>query len=120
MLPKSSIGEAFTYATNQWPTLGVYLTDGRLTIDNAAAERAIRPLAVGRRNWLHLGGDGGLKPTAVLLSIAASIKRQGVNPWVYLKHVLSELPNRTSGTDLADLLPDAWAKSRGGTRHRAG
>jgi hypothetical protein len=78
VLPKSSIGEAFTYATNQWPTLGVYLTDGRLTIDNAAAEQAIRPLAVGRRNWLHLGGDGGLKPTAALLSISASIKRQGL------------------------------------------
>ena len=91
MLPKSSIGEAFTYATNQWPTLGVYLTDGRLTIDNAAAEQAIRPLAVGRRNWLHLGGDGGLKPTAVLLSVSASVKRQGINPWAYLKHVLTEL-----------------------------
>src|SRR5262245_31820202 len=120
VLPKSAIGEAFTYATNQWPTLGIYLTDGRLTIDNGPAEQAIRPLAVGRRNWLHLGGDGGLRPTAVLLSVAASVKRHGIDPWVYLTHVLSELPNRTSGTDLADLLPDAWAKSRGGTHHRAG
>ena len=66
VLPKSGIGEAITYATNQSPTLGVYLTDGRLTIDNAAAEQAIRPLCVGRRKWLHLGADGGLKPTAVL------------------------------------------------------
>src|SRR5205807_468660 len=56
-----------------------------------AAEQAIRPMAVGRRNWLHLGGDGGLKPTAVLLSIVASIKRQGINPWVYLKLVLTDL-----------------------------
>ncbi len=114
VLPKSSIGEAFTYATNQWPTLGVYLTDGRLTIDNAAAEQAIRPLAVGRRNWLHLGGDGGLKPTAVLLSISASVKRQGVNPWVYLKHVLTELPARRPDADLTDLLPDVWAQNRAG------
>jgi transposase len=114
VLPKSSIGEAFTYATNQWPTLGVYLTDGRLMIDNAAAEQAIRPLAVGRRNWLHLGGDGGLKPTAVLLSISASIKRQGVNPWVYLKHVLTELPARPPDADLTDLLPDVWARDRAG------
>jgi transposase len=112
VLPKSSIGEAFTYATNQWPTLGVYLTDGRLAIDNAAAEQAIRPLAVGRRNWLHLGGDGGLKPTAVLLSISASIKRQGANPWVYLKHVLKELPARPPDVDLTDLLPDVWAQDR--------
>jgi transposase len=113
-LPKSSIGEAFTYATNQWPTLGVYLTDGRLTIDNAAAEQAIRPLAVGRRNWLHLGGDGGLKPTAVLLSICASIKRHGINPWVYLKHVLTEHSARPPDADLTDLLPDVWARSRAG------
>jgi transposase len=114
VLPKSSIGEAFTYATNQWPTLGVYLTDGRLTIDNAAAEQAIRPLAVGRRNWLHLGGDGGMKPTAVLLSISASVKRQGLNPWVYLKHVLTELPTRPPSADLTDLLPDVWTRSRAG------
>lgn len=115
VLPKSSIGEAFTYATNQWPTLGVYLTDGRVTIDNAAAEQAIRPLAVGRRNWLHLGGDGGLKPTAVLLSITASVKRHGLDPWAYLKHVLTELPARAAGADLADLLPDRWARCSPGS-----
>src|SRR5262249_36251681 len=89
VLPKSLIGEALTYVTNQWSTLGVYLTDGRLTIDNAAAEQAIRPLCVGRRNWLHLGGDGGLTPTAVLLSVAASVKRHGLDPWEYLTHVLT-------------------------------
>ncbi|MBA4192003.1 MAG: hypothetical protein C0467_28830 [Planctomycetaceae bacterium] len=47
VLPKSAIGEAFTYASNQWPTLGLYLADGRLTIDNAPAEQAIRPFCVG-------------------------------------------------------------------------
>jgi transposase len=93
----------------QWGTLDVYLTEGRLTIDNAAAEQAIRPLCVGRRNWLHLGGDGGLKPTAVLLSVTASVKRHGLDPWTYLKHVLTELPARAAGADLADLLPDRWA-----------
>jgi hypothetical protein len=120
VLPKSLIGEAITYATNQWPTFGVYLTDGRLTIDNGSAEQAIRPLAVGRKNWLHLGGDGGLRPTAVLFSITASVKRHGLNPWAYLTHVLTKLPNRTPGADLGHLLPDGWAKSRGETRHRAG
>jgi hypothetical protein len=112
VLPKSAIGEAFTYATNQWPTLGVYLTDGRLMIDNAAAEQAIRPLAVGRRNWLHLGGNGGLKPTAVLLSHCASIKRHGLDPRVYLEHVLTELPARPPGAALTYLLPDLWVRSR--------
>jgi transposase len=114
VLPKSAIGEAATYATNQWSTLGAYLTDGRLTIDNAAAEQAIRPLCVGRRNWLHLGGDGGLKPMAVLLSITASVKRHGLDPWAYLRHLLTELPARAAGADLADLLPDRWARCPAG------
>jgi hypothetical protein len=113
-LPKSAIGEAVTYATNQWGTLCVYPTDGRLAIDNAPAEQAIRPLCVGRRNWLHLGGDGGLRPTAVLLSVAASVKRAGVNPWAYLTHVLTELPTRPQGADLEDLLPDRWFSKRSG------
>lgn len=68
-----------------------------------------------RRNWLHLGGDGGLKPTAVLLSICASTKRQGINPWADLRHVLTELPARLTGADLADLLPDRLARSPAGT-----
>jgi transposase len=85
-----------------------------LTIDNAVAEQAIRPFAVGRRNWLHLGGDGGLKPTAVLLSLSTSIKRHGINPWVYLKQVLTELPARPTSADLADLLPDVWTRDRAG------
>jgi hypothetical protein len=70
--------------------------------------------------WLHLGGDGGLRPTAALLSVAASVKRHGLDLWAYLTHVLSELPIRTSRADLADLLPDVWAKSCGETRLRAG
>jgi transposase len=119
VLPKSAIGEAVTYASNQWYTLGVYLTDGRLTIDNAAAEQAIRPLCVGRRNWLHVGADGGLQPSAVLLSIAASVKRHGLNPWAYLTHVLSAMPTRTAESGLTDLLPDSRAQALGGPRQRA-
>jgi transposase len=114
VLPKSAIGEAVTYATNQWSTLGIYVTEGRLTIDNAAAEQAIRPLCLGRRNWLHLGGDGGLKPTAVLLSVVASVKRHGLDPWAYLTHLLTELPARPAGADLADLLPDEWHRRPAG------
>jgi hypothetical protein len=59
VLPKSAIGEAVTYAANQWPSLVVCVRDGRLTIDNGLTEQAIRSLAVGRNNWLHIGGDGG-------------------------------------------------------------
>src|SRR5262245_49005199 len=111
VLPKSLIGEAVTDVTNQWPTLGVYLKDGRLTIDNGPAEQAIRPLAVGRRNWLQIAGDGGLTSAAVLLSVAASAKRHGVNPWAYVRHLLSESAARPRTADLSDLLPDNWAQA---------
>ncbi len=110
LLPKSKIGEAFGYASNQWPTLVRYLEDGRLTIDNSPAEQAIRPLAVGRRNWLQIAGDGGLKSAAVLLSVAATTKRHRLNPWAYVKHILSESAARQPDADLSDLLPDAWLK----------
>lgn len=113
-LPKSAIGQAIIYATNQWPALQVYLADGRLTIDNHPAEQAIRPLAVGRADWLHIAGDGGLEPAAVLLSLAASTKRHRLTPWEYFKHLLTELPARPTNTDLADLLPAVWARSRAG------
>jgi hypothetical protein len=95
----------------QWPTLVRYIEYGRLTIDNAPAEQAIRPLAVGRRNWLHIVGNGGLASAAVLLSIAASAKRHQVNPWTYVKDLLTQLPARTPQADLTDLLPDLWIAS---------
>ena len=112
VLPKSLIGQAITYATNQWPALQTYLQDGRLAIDNNRAEQAIRPLATGRKNWLHIGGDGGLQPAAVLLSLAASVKRHPINPWDYFRDVLATLPARPPDADLSDLLPDAWARAR--------
>jgi transposase len=111
VLPKSKIGEAVVYASNQWPTLVRYVEDGRLSIDNAPAEQAIRPLALGRRNWLQIAGDGGLKSAAVLLSVAASAKRHGVNPWVYVKHILTESAARPRDADWTDLLPDEWGKA---------
>jgi hypothetical protein len=69
----------------------------------------LRPLAVGRGNWLFVGGDGGLGTAAVLLSLCASAKRHRLNPWSYLKHLLTALPGRPAGSDGTDLLPDVWA-----------
>jgi len=65
---------------------------------------------VGRANWLQIGGDGGLKTASVLLSICASATRHRLNPWSYLRDVLDQLAARSAGTDVGDLLPDAWAK----------
>ena len=100
------------YAANQWPTLVRYVEDGRLTIDNSPAEQAIRPLALGRRNWLQIAGDGGLRSAAVLLSVAALAKRHGVNPWSYVQHILTASAARPRAADFSELLPDAWAQAR--------
>ena len=108
--PKSLFGQAVEYSRNQWPSLVRYVNDARFSIDNGEAERAIRPLAVGRGNWLHVGGDGGLKTASVLLSVCASATRHRLNPWAYLCDVLDQLATRSATADVTDLLPDTWAR----------
>jgi hypothetical protein len=83
---------------------------------NGAAERAIRPIAVGRANWLQIGGDGGLQTASVLLSVCASARRNSLDPWAYLTRGPSELTARRAGAPLDDLLPDESPK----LQHRAG
>jgi transposase len=118
--PKSLFGQAVGYARNQWPSLIRYVNDARFAIDNGAAERAIRPVAVGRANWLQIGGDGGLATASVLVSLGASVRRNRLDPWAYLTHVLSELATRAVGADHSDLLPDVWARRYDKSEHRAG
>lgn len=107
--PKSLFGQAIEYSRNQWASLIRYLDDSRFAIDNGEAERAIRPLAVGRSNWLHVGGDSGLKTASVLLSVCVSAMRSRLNPWAYLRDVLDQLAVLSVGDDVSDLLPDVWA-----------
>ncbi len=107
--PKSLFGQAIEYSRNQWSSLVRFIHDSRFAIDNGEAERAIRPLAVGRSNWLHVGGDGGLKTASVLLSVCASATRHRLNPWAYLRDVLDQLAARSADADASDLLPDDWA-----------
>ena len=106
---KSLFGQAVEYSRNQWASLVRYLDDARFAIDNGEAERAIRPLAVGRSNWLHVGGDGGLKTAPVHLSVCGSATRPHPNPWSYLCDVLDQLAARSADADVSDLLPDAQA-----------
>jgi len=103
-LPKSPLGEAVTYARNQWPALNVYVTDGALAIDNNAAERAVKPFAIGRKNWLFFGSDDGGRRLAILSSFTATCQQFGVNPWTWLKETLTRLPT-TPADRLATLLP---------------
>jgi len=111
VLPKSPIGEAITYALNQWDALVRYTTQGFLEIDNNPAERALRPIAVGRKNYMFFGSDVGGQTAAVLYSFTQTCQHLGVEPWRYLRDVLERLPTHPSER-LQELLPDHWAAAQ--------
>lgn len=107
LLPKSPLAEAFTYALNQWAALTRYTTCGLLEIDNNAAEREMKRIAVGRKNWLFAGSDQGGATAAVLFSFVSTCQRLGLDAFVYLRDVLRRLPEQPADT-LDELLPDRW------------
>ena len=103
-LPKSPLGEAVAYARNQWDALTVYARDGALAIDNNVAERAVKPYAIGRKNWLFFGSDRGGRTLAVLSSFTATSHQFGLNPWTWLRDALTRMP-ATPAEQLSTLLP---------------
>jgi transposase len=108
LLPKSPEGRAVRYTLKNWTALTRYCEDGDLEIDNNATERAIRGVAIGRHNWIFFGSDEGGKTAAVLRSLVASCQRAGIDPFLWLKDVLSRIATHPI-TRLADLLPHNWA-----------
>ena len=107
VLPKSPIGQAIQYSLNQWAALCVYTTDGRLAIDNNASENALRRVALGRKNWLFAGSDKGGRTAATLFSLIATCQRHRVEPWSYLRDVLTHIA-ATPLSQLPNLLPGRW------------
>jgi transposase len=108
--PKSRLGLALRYALGQWPAMGTYLGDGQVEIDNNLIENAIRPSAVGKKNWLFVGSAEAGDRGAVIYSLLLSARAHGVDPQAYLKAVIEELPSRKSD-DIDDLLPENWARA---------
>jgi len=106
-LPKSPIGQALTYTLNQRKALGRYLEDGELEIDNNQVERSLRPVALGRANWMFAGNENGGKRAAILYSFVGSCRRTGIDPFAYFTDVLSRLAEHPRD-DLAALLPRNW------------
>ena len=98
---------AIDYTLSNWRALTRYLDDGHVPIDNNAAENAIRPLVVGRKNWLFVGSQQAGERAAVVLSLIESAKLNGHDPWAYLKDVFERLPTLKQ-RDLATLLPHNW------------
>ena len=107
VLPRSPMMTAITYAKNQWTALGVYVTQGFLNIDNNAAERALKRVAIGRKNWLFAGHDAAAGNHARLWSLIASAERHGIDPQRYLTSVLAQI-SQTPASDLPQFLPDLW------------
>jgi len=102
---KSLLGEAFTYAKNQWPKLLVYLEDGRLEFSNNRTERAIKPFALGRKNWLFANSVSGANAAATIYTLIQTCKHHKVQPYYYLRYILSKLPTCTTIDELDNLLP---------------
>jgi transposase len=111
ILPRSSLGKAIDYALANFQLLGVYLRDGRVEIDNNQVENSIRPTAIGKKNWLFIGDALAGQNSAILYSLIASCRRRGINPFEYLKDVLTRLPHATNWT-VAELTPENWLKNR--------
>jgi transposase len=107
VLPKSPMGQAVAYVLNQWDALCVYATDGDLAIDNNLAENALRRVAIGRKNWLFCGSDNGGHTAAVLFSLIATCQRHDVEPFAYLRDVLTRIAAHPMNR-LAELLPGRW------------
>ena len=110
-LPQSPLGIAIDYALGQWRTLEIYLGDGRVEIDNNLVENAIRPTAIGKKNWLFIGEADAGQRSAIVYTLIECCRRRGLNPFAYLRDVLSRLPNMTN-RQIPDVTPEAWSKSR--------
>jgi transposase len=110
-LPQSPMGQALGYALNQWPLLERFLDHGEVEIDNNRVENAIRPTAVGKKNWLFFGSEEAGQRSAVMYTLIENCRLHGVEPYAYLKDVLERLP-RTTNRQVDQLTPFNWKRAR--------
>jgi transposase len=105
-LPRAPLAEALSYALSQWDAIELYLEDGTFEIDNNGVERQIRPIAIGRKNYLFAGSHEGARRAAILYSLLATCKLHKINAFEWLRDVLVRVHDRNS--KLKDLLPHRW------------
>ncbi len=113
ILGKSDLAKAFRYALNRWDAFCLYLEDGRVAIDNNPAERAMRPIGIGRKNWLFAGNDAGGETLARAMTLIESAKLSGLDPQAYLADVLARI-NDHINPRLYELLPWNWKPRQAG------
>jgi transposase len=113
VLPASQLGKACDYTLGQWNKLMVYTRDGRVEIDNNWCENEMRPIALGRKNWMHLGSEESGPKVAAIMTVIASAQRAGANVREYLAWVLPKLNDpATTEADLVEMLPARWLARR--------
>jgi hypothetical protein len=119
LTPKNPVRQAMDYALRQQTALTRYCEDGRLAIDNGAAERALRGIALGRRNWLFCGSERGARAACVHFTLAASCRRHAIDPFAYLRDLFTRLPRllanaggQPTDEQLRLFLPDRWHDSQ--------
>jgi len=111
VLPKSPEGQAISYALSNWEALLRYSEDGDLEIDNNGAERSLRGIAIGRKNWMFYGSDNGGNTAAVLTSFITTCKRLHIDPFAYMRDVFERISAHPEN-QLSELLPDKWKAAR--------
>jgi len=112
VIPKTEIAKAVGYSLNQWDAFIRYCDEGWIYIDNTRSERALRPIAIGRRNWLFFGNDSGGRTGAILFSLVASCKANRVHPYQYLEDVYRRLPSIREHESLLPILSEACGQVR--------
>ena len=105
------MGKALSYTLAQWESLEVYLKEPEIEIDNNLVENAIRPTALGKKNWLFFGDADAGQRSAIIYSIIESCRRHHIEPYTYLRDVLTRLPTMTN-RQIKDIVPKAWAATR--------
>jgi transposase len=108
VLPRSDVGRAVEYARRNWRALTRYVEHGALEIDNNASERAIKAVALGRKNWLFIGHELAGPTAARFMTLIGSARLHEIEPWAYLKDVLERIAGLKTPEDLEPLLPDRW------------
>ncbi len=113
-LPQSLLGQAIDYTLGQWATLEVFLRDGRVEVDNNLVENAIRPTAIGKKNWLFMGEAAAGQRGAIIYTLIETCRKRAIDPYAYLKDILTRLPN-LKNTQITEITPAAWGKA---TKHK--